>query len=166
MTLAEFSRFAQSQVRRLGKTFRRPDDDWVPVAFLQGPDGGVSIHGLDWSLFRSGETKDAAAVLLRLLIAAEATRYAVLMNTHVARGGAEEAARVSREEVRVEHLPGARECLVLVVGDAESEQRWLAEIRRDGRRPPKLGPWQTEGEFFGEETRLSGRFFNLGAWMR
>ena len=44
-TLTEFAEAAQSMVEKVGKSFTRSDDDWVPTLIVQKKDGEVGVVG-------------------------------------------------------------------------------------------------------------------------
>ncbi len=151
-TLDELREFVQERVEEIGKEFTEPDDDWISVAFLRGPEGTV-VMGLAGEMFENDETKDALAYFLKeAMDRFSAVRYAVVFNTYAARNVSDEdMARVRAGEVRVRELESAQEMLLLVVGDAEQEDSYSSEIHRDGVGPPTLGEWTkskgTEGRF-------------------
>jgi hypothetical protein len=159
-TLGDLRSFVQANARRIGRGFTRPDDDWIMVCFVQSP-RGVEVMPLEMPLDGFGKT--ALGEALRQANADYGVyRYAVLLNAHGVEDISEQdLARVRHEEVRVGDMPGAFEQLVLIVGDAEQEEVWRARIERDGRRPPRLGPW--ERPTFDAAT---GRFAGLNAYMR
>jgi len=155
-TLAELREHMQTIITEIGDSFTEPDDDWLHVACFDGEDGLV-IAGLANDLFANGFRKDVLAhVLKQAMVQFKARRYAVLFNAHMKRMASdEELERIRDEETRVEHLDGAQECLMLVVGDAEQEEGWIAHIERDGVNPPTLGTWELTDGFGGRFARLN-----------
>jgi hypothetical protein len=154
-TLAHFRSHVQAIVRDVGREFTEADDDWPMAMFMQTP-LGIECFQLDESLFASARAKNALDEWLRRLVVGRgAFRYGLLLNAHRAppEMSDEDRARIERGELRYADLPGAPELLLLTVGDAESEEHWLAEIRRQERRPPTLLPWRRsesyEGRFLG-----------------
>lgn len=170
-TLEHFRKLVQAVYRDTGRDFRLPDDDWPSLAmFVQTPDG-VELAGVPDNFLEHGWQKQ----LVREALAASmrhvgAFRYCLVVNVHGAAldrdaRGREIKARIDAEELRVEDLPEAREYLWLVVGDAELEEVWQSEIRRDGRRPPTLSPWRDLSN--DPETRMiSGRFTGFSEALR
>ena len=170
-TLAHLRDGVQAICRKLARDFRRPDDDWpICVLFVQTP-GGVEIASVPGEMMLRGRDKDAVVDVMKTALSVYRRdgggvfRFALLINAHGVSGPSPEViARVQHEEMRVQDLPQAREFLWLVVGDAETEQHWQAEIRRDGRRPPRLGPWRDVGSE--SDHGLSGRFVGLNEALR
>lgn len=164
--LDQLGTHVQGMVERVGAGFTAPDDDWLPVMLIQHQ-GGLDVLGLDFSLFGSHGAKDALADLLRsALVEHGAYRFALLLNTHelaVDGGEAEAEALIERVRLgeRVENMPGSREQLTLIVGDAETEHAWRSLIERHPDAPPTLAPWvsMTGGH-------LTGRFAGLGEALR
>lgn len=140
-TLADLRKWVQASVRRLGRQFTRPDDDWLPVLFVQTPEG-IEILGISPEFFATADKKDALADALRDWIRRGAFRYALLLNTHARQMNDEEMKEHIRGSGRIADLPGAVEALVLNVGDAEQEELWMAKIRRREKLPPTLESWE------------------------
>lgn len=157
-SLADLRSHMFVSLRRIGRKFTEPDDDWVQVMAVQSPKGiEIAEVEVPWS----GQDKEILGEVLRRAVAEYgAYRYALVLNTHMLKNADPETmARVRREEVRISELPGAREMLTLVLGDAETEETWTALIERDGVEPPKLGAWE-------KADRFEGRFAGLNAYMR
>lgn len=161
-TLADLRRTVQATARKIGREFRRPDDDWSSALIVQTPDDVVPVP-LAAGLMEFGYQKDIVAGLIKRAVAeVGALRYALLLNTHMVREPDQETLdRIHAEQVRIGQLPGAVETLVLVVGDAESEELWLAQIERDGIHPPWLKPWYQP-----DHDKTSGRFAGLNQYLR
>ena len=163
-TLADLRKMMQASVRKIGRDFTRPGDDWEMVFIVQTP-SGIDVVPLRNEFFESGLSKDVLGETMReWVVLRGAFRYAVLFNTHSRWEPSEEdIERVRNEELHVRDLPGAIETLVLTVGDAESEELWTCEIRRDGKLPPTLGPWTN---WTAEGASWLGRFAGLNAYMQ
>jgi hypothetical protein len=159
-TLAELRDYMQECIASIGEEFTEPDDDWMSIACLEGDQGQVII-GLSGDLFANGFRKDLLAQMLKqAMVEYGAYRYAVLFNTHTKTFASEdEVDQVRQENVRISQLEGAREMLVLVVGDAEQEDCWMTYIERDGQHPPTLAEWK-------EAPSWSGRFSGLNEQMQ
>lgn len=170
-TLADLRKLTMARVRKIGQTFRRPDDDWPMFMLVQSPHG-VEAARLPNYAMATGHTKNALADALRAAMVSHGVfRYALLINAHGIRfddDDREQAdkimARVRAEQVRIEQLEGAWELLGLAVGDAESEEYWTAEIRRTPRMIRTLGPWERQDDK-GDAT-VAGRFAHLGEVLR
>jgi hypothetical protein len=162
-TLDDLSKFVRSGVEEIGRKFTDPEDDWTAVMFVQTP-SGVDILGLPSCLFESGAVKDALANILRSFVAtAGAYRYALLLNTHMTVGNPDvgDIQRVRQGEVRIEQLPGAIEALLLIVGDAETELGWMAEIKRTPHMLRTITEWKKL-----TPDGLEGRFAGLSEALR
>lgn len=158
-TLDGIRTYVQDVVENIGSDFTDPDDDWMQVACIEG-EKGMIVLVLPNSLFENGYQKDALAYTLRQAMRHfGAYRYAVLFNAHMkAFASEEEMQKVRDEERRISELDGAREMLLLVVGDAEQENAFSAEIKRDGVNPPTLEEWKgVDG--------MTGRFSGLNEAM-
>lgn len=157
-TLAELREHVQGVIAGIGEGFTEPDDDWMPIACLDGEDGLILI-GLAGDLFADGLRKDALALFLKqAMVQFKARRYALLLNTHMRAVDPDEYEQIASEHKRVQEFEGAEEILVLVVGDAEQEDCVMAKIERDGISPPTLMEWK-------EPQGWGGRFSGLNEQM-
>lgn len=152
-------------VRKIGRSFTRPDDDWAMVMMVQTPQG-AEVVPLANELFANGASKEVLGELLRRYVAVRgAYRYALLLNSHVAvEPTQEQLDAIHRGELRIEQIEGASELLTLLVGDAEEEQVWTAEIVRDSRLVRKHLPWERLDTKEGHS--LSGRFVGMNEYLR
>lgn len=161
--LEEFRDQVKAIIEQIGRDFTQPDDDWMQVMCLD-TDEGVVVVGLPNEFFANGVSKDKLAIVLKQAMKmVKANNYAVLFNAHMkgfnTKEEMDEFHRVRDEQVRIEHLPGARELLLLVYGNAQMEHALSAEITRDGKNPPALGEWTLVGT-------MSGRFAGLNEELR
>src|SRR3954462_13427098 len=78
MTYRAFAQLIQRMVRDMGKTFDKPDDDWMPVGFMCDRNSQVQVVGLDQSFFTTEDTKDALndVVLPEIVREHGATKFA------------------------------------------------------------------------------------------
>lgn len=161
-TLGHLRRTVQAAIAKVGRGFQTPEADWQPMLFVQSPKGleTFALPAL-MAAAGSGARKEAvAAVLKELLAACGAYRYALLLNVFAIGEPNEEQVEAMREEtMRISAMPGSFECLHLIVGDAESEEHWEADILRDGRGLRTLGPWEVWDS-------AEGRFTDLGEVLR
>jgi hypothetical protein len=169
-TLDDLRSFVIAQTRKIERAFKRPDDDWSQVLLVQTPSG---VDVVQVPMLKTGREKEQLAETLKQAVGMlGAYRYALLMNMHYrmvdVANNMDEAldvlADVQAERVRVQDMPDAIEALMLMVGDAESEQLWLCEIDRHTHRPPKLKRWERWDDR--EGAGYSGRFFGLNEYMR
>jgi len=169
-TLDDLRAHVIARARQIERAFKRPSDDWDQVLCVQTPDG---IEALPVPNFRHGREKSQLAEAIRFAVAMKgAYRYALLMNMHfkaVDWGADKDAALdvmadVQSERVRVQDMDGAKEALMLILGDAESEQMWICEIDRHTHRPPKLKRWVRWDDK--PDAGFSGRFAGLNEYMR
>ena len=172
-TLEQLRLQVQAELRRIGRGFRNPADDWpVLQIWVQTPEQGVERVQPGFPT-QFGWQKD---VLMRTLKEASrlygVIRFVLVVNTHMVTFDSEKEearaneimARVRAEEMRLEDLPESVECLTMLVGDAEEEHLWRALIRRDERRPPTLSPWeQVDAD---PETTMDGRFTGFSEAIR
>jgi hypothetical protein len=171
-TLADFRAHVEALYRRIGKELRSPDADWPACVLVVQTPKGVDLARVPPEFLEHGYQKTIVrAVLVEALRTFGGVfRFALVLNVHGvalktdARGN-ELRARIEAEELRVEDLPEAREYLWLVVGDAETEEVWRAEVRRDERRPPTLSSWRDLSND-PETTAISGRFTGFSEALR
>lgn len=136
MTYREFAKYAKANARRRARTFTRPDDDWPITVLADHP--GESPHAFDmpdW-VSNSGHAKDALAAALAFAVrATKPTKVALVMSAWI-------ILRPSDDRPPSEHSD-RRECVFVVVADAERSEGWMAEIKRSETRPPVLGPFES-----------------------
>lgn len=164
-TLDDLRQMVFARVRKVERAFTSPVDDWPMAMFVQNADGVESMP-LRNEWFASGRTKDLLGeVLKQAMVVSGVFRYALLINTHASEDVSDEQVeRIRRDELRVEQVEGAWEQLVLVVGDAETEEAWKAMIGRSARMLRTLGRWERMDA--GDEVAISGRFAGLNAYLR
>jgi len=157
--LAKFIAESQANVRRLGETFDKPDDDWMSIAFLQGEEQ-VYMVGMAGDVFSNDMSKDILARWLKeAMNQFNAKRYAVLFNVNGLENPSDEDWQEYLNGKRISEFPNAYEMLVLITGDAEQELGYHAKINRDGVNPPTLDEWESMPE-------IGGRFANLNEHMK
>ena len=168
-TLDHLRLFVIGQARKIGRGFTKPDEDWAQVAFIQSP-GGLDVVMLSGENFRDGLSKDVLGETLRRYVQfAGAYRYVVLLNAHITDEDdpptPEQIEGLRSEQLHVAQLEGSKEVLILLVGDAEEEQLWMAPIGRSPRTATRtMGKWEREDVKEGRD--YVGRFRGLNAYMR
>lgn len=140
-TFEEWIEHSKQLVADLGEGFTKPDDDWVPVAFLQGSKQ-MYIAGLMVD-------KDQYKAVLRRLGKELEPQYATVVLSAwsmVMDGGYLPEGGISKH-------PDRTELLMLDVSDGRQNQRLLAKIQRTSDAPPTLGEWE---EMTGSQGQLVG----------
>lgn len=162
--LASFAAEAQANIRRVGESFEKPDDDWLSVAFLQNAEG-VHIIAMDGTMFADENSKDMLAMWLKAAMGfLHADRYAVLFNTYGLKNPSKEDWEQYRQGKRLSEFPNACEQLLLIAGDVEQELCFNAAIERDGTNPPTLGEWELMPDFDGRFAHLNERMRTSSPW--
>lgn len=162
-TLADLRKVVENSTREIERSFTSPDDDWVSMLIVQMP-GRIAMIELPPQMFEGRLRKDLLGETIRSYVAGEgAYRYALVVNTFMAidHVDSELMRQLESGEIRVRDVPGRVEALVLVLGDAETEEVWVAEIERSTDRPPRLRPFAKE-----EDAEFSGRFIGLNSYLR
>jgi hypothetical protein len=146
--------------RRVGKGFKRPNDDWAPIWLVMTPDG----HG---TLITAGTDFNTG----KRLMARAVGEFARIGGAHVVAwvhsGWIIETAKLSPERTQAirrrmleqdgstEGIPERVEALVILVLSATRVDYHQAYIRRAPGRPPRLGPFRHTPEASG----LSGAMY-------
>jgi len=146
-----------------------PDADWpVCMLWMENAEHQVDVMEVPGQLFATGVMKDAVARVIKMVMkSSDAVRYVLVMNVHglfldrTDEENEEVMQRVQDEEVRIQQLPGAKEALMMIWGDAEEEHQGIALISRHDDRPPELGEWDDE-----KAERVEGRFSGLNRALR
>jgi hypothetical protein len=161
-TLTDLRLRVQGTIAKIGRGFTKPDDDWAMVLVVQTP-RGVEPALVQMPL--GGAEKEAVGEALRQLVALQgAYRYALVLNMHrISQDelSEEQLAAVRGESLRLEQIEASVEGLLLLVGDAETEEAWSADITRNARGVRQHGPWEQMD--YGSQ---SGRFAGLNEYMR
>jgi hypothetical protein len=133
----DFVRDVEWRVRRLGRTVEDPDFTWPGVLILDVA-GGLSAEA-----FVIGATAEEREILIDELLVvigvSQARRFAWVMPC--------------LREVNGVNV----ECLLLIVAERGRTTAVLGDIRREGGRAPRLGPFM-RGPFGGGARRVAGRF--------
>jgi hypothetical protein len=145
-------------VRDTGKTFQKPDEDWIPVAFLMTPKGMVVVALMD--LFRDNAAKDQIAPALTSLFREQKPSMAAMVTSAWMRR-LDHADPLLDLHMQMSSAFGIRdhpertEVLMVEVADAAGKDEiWSAGIVRSEDKPPVLAEWQ---QWPGEATgRVAG----------
>lgn len=147
--------------------FETPEDDWPPFVLFTESEKGINAMLVPGEMMEFGVTKDLVASIIKSAMQEfKVLRFVLMMNVHGMfldkdDPHAEEVMQQVREEgVRIQNMPGAREALMLVYGDAEEEHSMIAQIHRHESAAPTLGEWE------GEAKSMSGRFAGLNEALR
>jgi hypothetical protein len=162
MTYRQFVDASLNAVRNVGKSFTGPDDDWAPMALLDGPHGIVPA-ALSMEFFASDATKDALVCehLPALIRSTQTRKLALVLSAWMSvvprspevDAALDEGRYPSR--VRPSQDPNRQEIVSVSVYDAERAECHIARILRDGQGPPRLAKW-SEAHIGPDE--LGGRF--------
>lgn len=148
MKFDEFVSSVQRGVRGVGEGFTTPDEDWMPVIFVETPKR-VSIVLLPPALLDDHASKAQLAAIMRAIVERfRARKVAVVTSAWMASLDEQTSRYVSEhgelpdESHQAGNRPDRLEVVHVAVYDAEVAQSWFAEIRRDGVHPPQLAEWQ------------------------
>lgn len=140
--LAEFVKECQGSVEGVGKSFDKPDDDWLPTVIFRSFDG-IQIGGIDPNFFAHPETKDILAkeVLPKLIEKSNATAIAMILSSWMTMRSKEDKDKIIPPSQDLLN-PTRREVVVLQIISAQKVNTWFAEIFRDKVKPPTLLKWE------------------------
>jgi hypothetical protein len=141
-TLSEWADSLQADVERVGHTHvTKPDDDWLPMCWLESYTGEGIVLGLSWEMFASEESKDRLdEMLYKAAISASAVRAAVLVNAWAIESTDDV------EGVQPRDNPKRIELLMLNVLDLDETISRSATIHRHEGSRPTLSEWE-EADF-------------------
>jgi hypothetical protein len=157
LTVFEFNKLVKKLIVELGERFTKPDDDWLPAAFLLTKDGDIVQIVFDPRCFANDESKaSVAANLADVAKNAETLALALLINCWMS--------MLHRDSVTVsetgivsgapmpEDDPEHTEALILQLFSKDGEKIDFARIERQSDRPPTLSPWRSMGDEFKDFT--------------
>jgi hypothetical protein len=133
VSFAMFAATARRGVELVGESLTEPDDDWMPVAFVEDDRGKIQVFAL-----AVGDPIERSAVLTEIVRERRARKIARVESSWSAY--VETEAEV-RRGVATAH-PDRVEVVLVTCIDAERVEGWVAEISRDGTNPPTLGEWE------------------------
>ena len=132
-TLREITEFIKSGIEKNRQKFKKPDDDWLPVYLVAMPDGKSALC-----------TSTADKHVLVQFIADLAKQFgAVGIGQPNSSWRRVEKDKLNLPIGSIAGKPGSEEGLMLVVYTRTLWQLEWAPIRRDGKKPPTLAPWET-----------------------
>ena len=146
-------------VERVGQEFTRPDEDWWPV--LLGQDiTGKRITVDVRPAYVDEQSKEAfSASLPFFIVEAKLHRVAWVASSWIVELEADEQAQVRHSGwPRPSQHPRRKEVVVVYACSDEMESLSVAEILRDGVRPPRLAAWQQNVAQGVGATCIEGRF--------
>jgi hypothetical protein len=135
--------------------FTKPDDDWVPIAFLEGPEGQATFPLADFM-----ENDRAKDLLTEYILPQAITKFrahTVVIVLSAWQGRTLEPGTDWQDRPRPSEDPERKEILMLIEYTRDGIQRnTVAEIIRYEDSPPTLGEWES----WGDDTTLGsdGRF--------
>lgn len=124
MMFAEFERALMRMAEEVGRMFKTPDEDWVPMAFSADSTGDVTVI----PLFRLPKSYWVPA-LTEVVATVGAVKLGVIVSSWM----------TTPERGRVESL-------AVHAFDQEVVRMWTATIRRHDDRAPTLEPWEQWAE--------------------
>jgi hypothetical protein len=155
--LTEFVATTTEIVESVCSDFTNPDDDFVPVMQVQSGDGKMWAFGIDPRFMQSDAAKDILAerIMAPAIIETGGVAVATVLSAWYAvidKDDLEEGQEIPRPS----ELPQRKEIVMVTAISADDAVCFHAEILRDGKNPPTLGPW----EEMKEAPMLQGRFFD------
>jgi|ERR1700729_795951 len=138
MTYREFVEYAKDSVRKIGESFKDPEDDWEPVALIENSDGKAIIVALSapkeiWPMAVGAIVQQERATKVALITSSWGLEF-TSSEEYDAYMADDDAPSPSKH-------PNGVEQVVVSVFDAERVEAWSAKILRDGEQPPVLGEW-------------------------
>jgi hypothetical protein len=164
MTYREFTEHIKRSAVQVRRNFTAPDDDWLPVALMELPNGRMAVSPLPLELFSSDAGKDALVEALCALVRQfKARKLGLVLSAWTAPTpkGPEAEAAIARGEYpggRPSQRPDREEAVYVCVYDAERTELTWAPILRSRRRPPRLGDWAEPWVHGQGGAELDGRF--------
>lgn len=145
-----------NQVRYVGEQFTKPDDDWMPVAFLYSRKK-IKIVGIEMT---RGQKDGVVPALTAIAHGFKAVRGALVMSVWhhsvVMDSPLKEVEIGLMDQMGVRNHPDRKEAVQVELYDGKDTEVWMADIIRHVDKPPTLGQWiKIEGE------NRSGRFANV-----
>lgn len=142
MTYREFADWAKDSVRKISASFDKPDDDWDPVALVEGGDGQAIIVAL---VMDKRDYPAAVSVIVEKTKARKVALVTSAWGLEFANREEGEAWNADPEALPPSQHPDGFEQVVVSVFDAERVEAWSAKILRDGEQPPGLAEWDWGG---------------------
>lgn len=136
-TFEEFRDETLATTRSVGEKFDEPDDDWEPVAILQGDKNIIALLKVDKSQY---------APLLKDMVRKFGGRYLaiVLSSWMVSYKGLSAAQRAIVSQIPPSQHPDRTEVLIVEIASPVDHEVWEAEITRRDGLPPLLGEWKKD----------------------
>ena len=139
-------------LRKIGETFTKPDDDWMPTLLLE-TETGPKIIGVP---FTGPDDKELFALILpELLRYSRATSMAFIVSAWVLAKSRPAAEVIIAREGGISKHTERREIVMVNLADDREGETWVAQISREDGGPPTLGEFKL---MMTEES--SGRFSN------
>lgn len=135
--------------------FTKPDDDWVPIAFLEGPEGQATFPIADF--MDNDRSKDLLAEFILPQAISKFRAHTVVMVLSAWQGRNIPKGVDWQDRPRPSEDPERKEILILVEYKREGVTRHtVADIIRHEDSPPTLGEWDN----WGDDAKLGadGRF--------
>jgi len=139
-TLEEFATAAQQMVEKVGESFERPDDDWMPVLIATDREGQIGVYG--FADFVGDAGKDQQVQVIRQIIEQMGiTQLALVQSAWAVTVEAKDFHPEVGLEQRPSEHPERFEMVALSVMDKDKTIFYEAKIKRDDLKPPTLEPW-------------------------
>lgn len=170
LTTDSFGAEIRDQVVTVGNGFKQPDDDWLPMLWIETQDDMV-LMPVPLELFDSAAHKDMLVYAIgSILKANKAKRYALLLNGWTIKIDRREGETIEQAQERFHAIhdewtghydqhPNRGEVLSLHVGDRQKLETWTCEIQRTAGAPPTLTPWE-------QASADDGRFAQIGLMLQ
>ena len=125
--------------------FNKPDDDWIPVVFLDGPEGTATVPVYDF--MDSDEKKDLLthSILPAMISQFKATSVVILISAWVSAKATESYEGGGGVYIPPSQQPDREERVLIVEYTREgiTRQAW-APILRSETEVPQLGEWDDQ----------------------
>jgi hypothetical protein len=164
MDMGRWRRSILETVRRLGRKFRKPDDDWANALFLFSEARGAKVVHVEYR----GESRAEEVAAKEAFVADVPRLFLDYRPTHaawvascwtVATGPDDPFAELTKDMVYrfgVASHPGREEAILASLGDGSTYELHMAKIVRHPDRPPTLENWEdvSDGELGGRTAGL------------
>ena len=142
------------------EVFTKPDDDWVPIAFLMGPDGQATFPIAEF--MDNDRTKDLLAEFILPQVIKKFRAHTLVMVMSAWQGRTIPKGVDWQDRPRPSEDPERTEILMLIEYKAEGVTRQtVANIIRHEDSPPTLGEWDDwGGATLGSDGRFIGPIVN------
>lgn len=152
-----FDQVAYTAAAMPEKLFTKPDDDWVPIAFMEGPEGQATFPIADF--MDNDHSKDLLTEFILPQVIKEFRAHTLVMIISAWQGRNLEPGTDPMDRPRPSEDPERKEILMLIEYTREGVQRHtVADIIRHEDSPPTLGEWDDWGDdaHLGSEGRFVG----------